>query len=60
MNFQTVMTQVARFNTLTTAEAYRTREANRWIVLGDNGEYWVTNYRYARKLVAFGYEMIEA
>lgn len=59
MSFNDVMTQVSRFNTLTNAETYRNREQGRWIVLGDNGEYWVTTYRYARKLVAFGYEMLE-
>jgi hypothetical protein len=60
MSFKDVMTQVSRFNTLTTAETYRTREAGRWIVLGDNGEYWVTTRRYAVKLVAFGYEMLDS
>lgn len=60
MTFQDVMTQVAKFNTETNARNYANREANRWIVLGDEGQYWVTTYRYARKLVQFGYEMIEA
>lgn len=60
MTFQDVMTQVARFNSLATADTYRNREQSRWIVLGDNNEYWVCSYRYARKLIAFGYEMLEA
>lgn len=59
MTFQTIMTQVARFTTEATAETYRNREQGRWIVLGDNGEYWVCTYKYARKLVALGYEMLE-
>jgi hypothetical protein len=60
MTFTDVMTQVAKFNTLATAETYRNREQGRWIVLGDEGQYWVTTYRYARKLAAFGYEMLAA
>lgn len=59
MTFQTVMTQVATFNTETMARTYAEREMGRWIVLGDNGQYWVTTYRYAMKLVAFGYELLE-
>ena len=59
MNFSLVMTQVARFNTLAMAEGYKNREQGRWIVLGDNNECWVCSYRYAIKLVAFGYEMME-
>ena len=58
MTFQTVMTQVSRFNTEAMARSYAEREIGRWIVLGDNGEYWVMTYRYAMKLVAFGYEML--
>lgn len=57
--FSTVMTQVARFTSLALAESYKNREQGRWIVLGNEGEYWVCSYRYARKLVAFGYEMLE-
>jgi hypothetical protein len=59
VNFSTVMTQVARFNSLAMAESYKNREQGRWIVLGDSNEYWVCTYKYARKLVAFGYEMLE-
>lgn len=58
MDFNTVMTQVATFNTEAMAQSYASRQANRWIVLGDNGQYWVTTYRYAMKLVAFGYELL--
>ena len=59
MTFQTVMTQVATFNTEAMAHSYANREIGRWVVLGDEGCYWVTTYRYAMKLVAFGYEMLE-
>jgi hypothetical protein len=59
MSFTDVMTQVARFNTQAMAESFKNRQQGRWIVLGENGEYWVTTYRYAMKLVAFGYEMME-
>lgn len=59
MPFQTVMTQVAVFTTETMAQIYADREMGRWIVLGDAGQYWVTSYRYAMKLVAFGYELME-
>ena len=55
MTFATLMTQVARFNNETTARSYATRAANRHIVLGDNGEYWVASARYASKLVKLGY-----
>lgn len=58
MTFQTVMTQVAAFNTEAMAKSYASRQSNRWIVLGDEGQYWVTTYRYAMKLVAFGYELL--
>lgn len=58
MDFKTVMTQVAAFNTEAMADSYASREQGRWIVLGDEGQYWVTTYRYAMKLVAFGYELL--
>lgn len=59
MTFKTVMTQVATFTSEAMARSYQMREMGRWIVLGDEGRYWVTTYRYAMKLVAFGYEMLE-
>lgn len=59
MTFNTVMTQVATFSTEAMARSYQQREMGRWIILGDNGQYWVTTYRYATKLVEFGYEMLE-
>lgn len=60
MTFETIMTQVARFNTEAMAQSYADRAAGRWIVLGDEGQYWVTTYRYAMKLVALGYELRDA
>jgi hypothetical protein len=60
MSFKDVMTQVARFNTETMARSFAEREMNRWIVLGDNNEYWVTSARYASKLVKMGYEYADA
>lgn len=57
MSIKTIMTQVARFNTQATAESYKNRTQGLWIVLGDEGEYWVTTYRYATKLAALGYEI---
>lgn len=59
MSLRTIMTQISRFTTETTAESYRNREQGRWIVLGDNNEYWVTTYRYAQKLEQLGYEILE-
>lgn len=60
MTFKTVMTQVSSFSSLEMARSYQAREMGRWIVLGDEGQYWVTTYRYAMKLVAFGYEMLDS
>ena len=59
MSFADVMTQVARFTTETTARSYADRAAGRWIVLGDEGQYWVTTYRYARWLEKNGYAIID-
>lgn len=59
MSLRTIMTQVAAFTSEMTAETYRNREQGRWIILGDNGEYWVTTYRYARKLEQLGYEILD-
>ena len=54
------MTQVAAFNSIEMARSYQQRDMGRWIVLGDEGQYWVTSYRYAMKLVKFGYEMLDS
>jgi hypothetical protein len=58
MTLTDVLTQVARFTTETSARSYSEREANRHIVLGDNGEFWVTSARYAGWLVKAGYELL--
>lgn len=61
MTFNTVMTQVSKFNTIEMAQSYVDRNAKTlFIVLGDNCEYWVATYRYAAWLVKNGYQMMEA
>lgn len=61
MTFKEVMTQVSRFNTLTSAQSYSVRcPKTMFIVLGDNNQYWVATWRYASWLVKNGYEMMGA
>lgn len=60
MKFSDVMTQVARFNNYSTALSYLEREQGRWMVLGENDEYWVTSYRYAQWLIKNGYSILGA
>lgn len=57
MTFALAATQLSRFTSEALAVGYAEREANRWIVLGDNGEYWVTTYRVASWLVRNGYAL---
>lgn len=59
MMFQDVMTQVAKFYSLKMACAYAEVRGNRWIVLGDNGQYWVTTYFCAIWLNNHGYKILE-
>lgn len=60
MNFNDVMTQVARFTNISAAISYLERKQGRWMVLGDEGEYWVTSRRYAQWLVKNGYAILGA
>jgi hypothetical protein len=57
MTIKDVMTQVAKFSNQDMAVHYQFRKAGRWIILGDDGKYWVTTWRYAKWLQDNGYEL---
>lgn len=58
MTYTAALTQVARFTTLALAQDYAAQERNRWIVLGDDDQFWVTTYRVASYLERVGYALI--
>lgn len=59
MTLKDVMTQVSAFSSEAIARDYQNRQQGRWIVLGDNGQYWVTSYRWAKWLERSGYEILD-
>lgn len=58
--FNQLMTQVSKFNTLEMAKAAAENAAKLSdIILGDDGKFWVTRFQIAIKLVNAGYQYAE-
>lgn len=59
MTFKQMMTQVSRYNNLSTAKSAAQRCAKIQVILhGDDGTFWMTTPATAAKLEAMGYEII--
>lgn len=55
--FKLVMTQVMKFNTLATANQFAAGCIKpHFVLLGDDGLFWVTSGRWASKLAKEGYQ----